>query len=200
MEITRLFAIVYYYLWRYPYPHFFSTWFFWTHRLLCIAIAASSLILVLLCLLLTYYFAFSFCCCCDLLIVFFPVSAAIDLNSASLVAVSFFTPLISLYVSLFVIVFKCFDVHQTGSSKYNLWTAYNMQYNFSSTLVRNKIPTASPILSDKDIPLMFVRSKYVSGSVKSKMAACKLCAQDSNEIPTAIPMFSRSSYQMDIVT
>jgi len=42
---------------------------------------------------------------------------------------------------------------KTGSSKYYLWTASNM-YIFSSTLVGNKLPTAIPILSAMDIPMM----------------------------------------------
>ena len=43
---------------------------------------------------------------------------------------------------------------KTGSYNYNLRTAYNMQYIFSSTPVRNKVPTAIPSFLATDITLV----------------------------------------------
>jgi len=70
----------------------------------------------------------------------------------------------------------------------------------------NKIPTATPF-SITTIPIeLSVKLSDVTGSAKSKMATSKLpkmyisaSTQDINEIPTAIPMFLGSNYQMRIV-
>ena len=77
-------------------------------------------------------------------------------------------------------------------------------YISACRLDRNKISTAIAMFSGTRSPMTLPRKlSDVTGSQKSKMAATKpevthisACRQDSNEIPTATPMFSRTGIPM----
>ena len=70
----------------------------------------------------------------------------------------------------------------------------------------NEIPTATPMFSGTGNPMTLTwKLSDVTGSQKSKMAADKpeihhilACRQDSNEIPTATPMFSGTGNSMTL--